>query len=360
MATASNPQDVSSTSSDTANLITIGTRRSTLAMIQTDIVRDALLAASPEYTYKVHGMDPIGDRDKITALYKMNAKSLWTSELEALLELGELDMIVHSLKDMPTQMPTGCVLGAIFPREDPRDALVLRVGALPSGEKLSAHEIFMGLPEGSIIGTSSLRRSAQMKRKYPHLKFDDVRGNVPTRLRKLDDPKSFTDQKVPEFAAIVIAVAGLVRLDLGDRITAHLSKSDGGMMHAVGQGAIGVECREGDAKVIGLLEKLGCWKTERACLAERSLMRILEGGCSVPLGVESSWADGDELTLDATVVSIDGNEAVEGKASMVVKTKEDSEALGREVAKIMVEKGAGKILEKITLNRHIIEEQGQA
>jgi hydroxymethylbilane synthase len=350
--------------SDPAKTITIGTRQSKLAMIQTNIVCDSLKAAFPSYTYKIHGMDPLGDKDKLTALYNFNAKSLWTSELEALLETGELDLIVHSLKDMPTQLPEGLVLGAVFPREDPRDALVLKSSPAPPetdpNKPLSAHNILTNLPEGSIIGTSSLRRMAQLKKKYPHLKFADVRGNVPTRLRKLDDPKSFTDQQVPDFAAIVIAVAGLVRLGLGDRITAYLSKSEGGMMHAVGQGAIGVEIRENDEKVKGLLEKLGCWKTERACLAERSLMRTLEGGCSVPLGVETKWADLDMLTLQATVVSVEGDESVEAESSSVVRSREQADELGREVARLMVEQGAAKILDKITLNRKIIAEQHQA
>jgi hydroxymethylbilane synthase len=346
--------------------ITIGTRRSKLAMVQTHIVADSLKTAFPSYTYAIHGMDPLGDKDKLTALYNFNAKSLWTSELEALLEVGEMDLIVHSLKDMPTQLPKGLVIGAVFPREDPRDALVLKrsVGgeAQKEGERegSSAHKILTALPEGSIVGTSSLRRIAQLKKSYPHLKFADVRGNVPTRLRKLDDPASFTDQKVPDFAAIVIAVAGLVRLGLGDRITAYLSKGDGGMMHAVGQGAIAVETREGDEKVAHMLGKLGCWKTERAILAERSLMRTLEGGCSVPLGVETTWAEGDQLTLQATVVSVEGDQSVDAEATATVTTREEAETLGREVARVMIERGAATILDKITLNRKIIAEQHQA
>lgn len=353
---------------DPSSTIVIGTRRSKLAMVQTHLVADALSKSFPHLTLKIHGMDPLGDKDKLTALYNFNAKSLWTSELEALLEVGEMDMIVHSLKDMPTQLPKGLVLGAVMKREDPRDALVLKRlnsegQALVDKDTRSAHEILTALPKGSIVGTSSLRRIAQMKINYPHLTFADVRGNVPTRLRKLDDPKSFTDQTVPDFAAIVIAVAGLVRLGLGDRITAYLSRKDGGMMHAVGQGAIGVETREGDEKVAHLLEKLGCWKTERATLAERSLMRTLEGGCSVPLGVESTWSEeagGDMLTLTATVVSVEGDASVDADVTKRVTTREEAEELGFEVAKVMIERGAARILDKIHLNRKIIAEQHQA
>jgi hydroxymethylbilane synthase len=260
---------------------------------------------------------------------------------------------------MPTQLPPNLHIGAIFPRADPRDALVLP----PSSHTQSknAHEILSSLPKGSLIGTSSLRRSAQLRRIYPNLAFADVRGNVPTRLKKLDDPKSFLpEQEIPQFAAIILAAAGLVRLDLGGRITAYLSKEQGGCLYAVGQGAIGVESRSNDPHINSILSKLGCWKTERACLAERSLMRTLEGGCSVPIGVESEWPEEDSLLLRAVVVSLDGSEAVEAEVKMTVKSREDSEALGREVAKVRVEKGAGDILGKIVLNRKIIAEQGEA
>jgi len=354
-------------SSTPSTTITIGTRRSKLAMVQTHIVADALSTSFPHLTIKIHGMDPLGDKDKLTALYNFNAKSLWTSELEALLEVGEMDMIVHSLKDMPTQLPKGLVLGAVMEREDPRDALVLRrvpASAVEEGGKekegRSANEILSKLPKGSIVGTSSLRRIAQMKKQYPHLKFADVRGNVPTRLRKLDDPTSFTDQTVPDFAAIVIAVAGLVRLGLGERISAYLSKKDGGMMHAVGQGAIGIETREDDQKVATLLKELGDWRTERAILAERSLMRTLEGGCSVPLGVETTWSADDQLTLSATVVSVEGDRSVDAEVTHKVTSREEAEELGFAVAKGMIERGAAEILDKIHLNRKILAEQHQA
>jgi len=168
------------------------------------------------------------------------------------------------------------------------------------------------------------------------------------------------------FSGIILAVAGLVRLGLEGRITAFLSKREGGCMHAVGQGAIGVEVRDGDEKTQRLMEKVGCWRTERACLAERSLMRTLEGGCSVPIGVETEWtgADGeeggDELVLRAVVVSLEGDEAVEAEEKRTVKSKEDADELGRETARVLVERGAAKILKKINLNRKIIAEQGDA
>lgn len=259
---------------------------------------------------------------------------------------------------MPTQLPPTLALGSIFKREDPRDVIVVRPADHKSGQ--SAHSILSSLPPNSIIGTSSLRRMAQLRRKYPDLKFADVRGNIHTRLRKLDDPKSFDDQEVPEFAALILAAAGLIRLDLGGRISAYLSSKDGGVLHAVGQGALGVEVREDDTAMLSMLEHLGDSRSERACLAERSLMRTLEGGCSVPIGVETEWVGDDELAFRAVVVSIDGQEAVEVDETRVVKTRQEADEFGWTVAQKLVEGGAGKILEKINLDRAIIAEQGGA
>lgn len=372
--------------------INIGTRRSMLARVQTDEVEKALKKAWPQRKYEIHAMSTTGDLNQVTALHEFNAKALWTQELETLLEQGKLDLIVHSLKDMPTQLPSELILGCIFPREDPRDALVIKPSLVQEYKSLAA------LPEGSVVGTSSLRRTAQLKRYYPHLKFTDVRGNIGTRLAKLDNPES-------EYAAIILAVAGLKRLGMGDRISTYLSKHNGGMLHAVGQGALGVEIRKGDEKIKELLSKVGCERTTRACLAERSLMRTLEGGCSVPIGVETEWVskksslasnvgsdvgvgakpaadyhqlsgvaktdhDGvpadeqdeltDELIMRALVVSLNGQEVAEVETKRVVLSRADADEFGWEVARKLVDQGADKILEKITLNRNIIEQQGDA
>jgi len=359
--------------------ITIGTRRSQLARLQTDIVVSALRSAHPEHTYAVHALDPLGDRDKTTALHAFNAKALWTSELEALLSAGELDLVVHSLKDVPTTLPAGLALGAVPAREDPRDALVLARGTAPpragAGAAASAHEILAALPPGSVVGTSSLRRAAQLRARYPHLGFRDARGNVPTRLRKLDlaeRPDGFRDTdderregaaeaqaEGPRYAALILAAAGLVRLGLGDRISAYLTSEDGGMLHAVGQGALGVEIREGDERIVALLEGISDRKAELACWAERSVMRTLEGGCSVPIGVETEWVSEEELRMKSVVVSLDGSETVKADEKMTVRNKEDADEFGRHVAKILVDRGAGKILEAITLNRKILAEQAR-
>ncbi|KAK4546351.1 hypothetical protein LTR36_002028 [Oleoguttula mirabilis] len=367
----------------------VGTRQSLLARVQADEVVKALKAAWPDHTFEIHAMSTTGDNNQKTALHKFNEKALWTQELEVLLQNRELDLIVHSLKDMPTQLPVDLILGCVTKREDPRDALVIKPTL--AGKYKSLAE----LPEGSVIGTSSLRRTAQLKRHYPHLSYADVRGNIGTRLAKLDNPDG-------EYSAIVIAVAGLERLGLGKRITTFLSKNNGGMLHAVGQGALGIESRKDDTRVAELLAKIGCERTTRAALAERSLMRTLEGGCSVPIGVETEWVSRkgildpdvglgvkpaeeyhkltgvaetglgrktaeektddltDELIMRAIVVSLDGQETAEVETRKRLMNQEDADEFGWEVAKQLVAKGADKILKGITLNRGIIAEQGDA
>lgn len=296
---------------------------------------------------------------------------------------------------MPTQLPPSLSIGCIFPREDARDALVVKPG-LPYASLAS-------LPSGAVIGTSSVRRSAQLKRLYPHLSFADVRGNVGTRLAKLDAPDG-------QYTALILAAAGLLRLGMQDRITAYLSKSSGGIMHAVGQGALGIEIRSDDKATHELLSKVGDELTTLACLAERSLMRTLEGGCSVPIGVETEWltkkvslsttvgsgvgvgakpaADYDKLTgkavsgrtglsqsgehensgdeytgelvMRAIVVSLEGDKHVEVELIRRIEGREAADEFGWDVARKLVEGGADKILEDINLNRKIIDEQGDA
>ena len=382
----------------TPTIINIGTRKSLLALKQTEIIVSLLQAVWHEYTYKIHAHSTAGDKNQVTALHEIGAKSLWTAELEKLLLDNEVDMIVHSLKDMPTQLPRGCTIGAITTREDPRDALVLHPN-LPEGTTLSS------LPADSIIGTSSVRRSAQLKRLYPHLRFQSVRGNIGTRLRKLDESvlqHPANDGDAPQYSGIILAAAGLLRMNDGHRISRYLSSknmedvkgSDGtitqrkGILHAVGQGALGVEIREGDVKIVEMLKPVNDRKIELACLTERSLLRTLEGGCSVPIGVETEWVgrpstdqisaiagaaasaglEGatpaeehqDRLAFRAIVVSLDGTEHVEAAEERAVHSQGDADEFGRVVAQKLREQGADRILEKINLNRDIIEEQGNA
>jgi hydroxymethylbilane synthase len=388
------------TSASTQETFHVGTRRSLLARVQTDQIVQALKKHWPTHKFEIHAMATHGDNDATTALYKFNEKSLWTAELEVLLQNKELDFIVHSLKDMPTQLPNDCVLGAVTARNDPRDALVVHPSLVSSIRTLA------DLPEGSVVGTSSLRRIAQLKRHFPKLAFKDVRGNIGTRLAKLDNPDG-------EYSAIVIAVAGLERLGMQDRITSYLSKDNGGMLHAVGQGALGVESRKDDERTQKLLDPIVCERSMRAALVERGLLRTLEGGCSVPIGVETKWmskktslisnagtgvgvgikpaeeynhhtgiaqeptnsqmglrtstndaarddsSDGvtDELDVRAIVVSLNGQQAAEISTQRRINSRHEAEEFGIDVAAMLVEKGADKILKDITLNRHIIEEQ---
>lgn len=313
--------------------IVVGTRESALALKQTHLVIEGLQKLRPDIKFEVNAMKTIGDKDQLTALYKFGGKGLWTNELEAKLEVGAVDIIVHSLKDMPTTLPEGFILGCVTTREDPRDVVVFKKSL--EGKYKTIGE----LPKGSVIGTSSIRRIAQLKRRYPHLEFADVRGNIQTRLRKGDDEEG-------PFSAIILAAAGLLRLDFGDRIAQYLDSASAGILHAVGQGALGVEARKSDKFVLDLLKEFEDNQTMLACWAERSVMRTLEGGCSVPIGVETRWVNG-RLRLSATVVNFEGNQFADVEEEAAIETQEEADTFGREVARKLTEKGADKILDAI-------------
>ena len=309
-----------------------------------------------------------------------------------------MDVIIHSLKDVPTKLPSGCVCAAVGARDEARDAVVMSQARQTEGWRSLGD-----LREGGVVGTSSVRRAAMVRRMYPHLVIKDVRGNVGTRLRKLDDPAQ-------GFDALVLAGAGVQRLGMGGRISSWLG-SEEGVLHAVGQGAIGVEWREGDERIVSILseteKKIG--KAGRRvrweCVGERSLLRVLEGGCSVPVGVECVWEEGalpkgdgtgtdavleqkapdqqklggyehDDaipegpdleranhggiLIMRAMVVSLDGTECVEGTRRHYVSSDAEAEECGWRMAGDLVDKGAGHILQKITLNRSMIRDQDGA
>jgi hydroxymethylbilane synthase len=232
----------------------------------------------------------------------------------------------------------------MMPREDSRDVLVVKQG-LP-------YKSLAEIPAGSVVGTSSIRRTAQLARKYPHLKVLDVRGNIGTRLAKLDAEDS-------PFTCIILAAAGLLRLDMGDRITQYLDSKSSGMLYAVGQGALGIEIRKEDTFLQEMLSKIGHQETTYACLAERSLLRTLEGGCSAPLGVESEWvqtAEGSKkLRMRSVVVSVDGQKCAQVEIDGDVDSAESAEAFGVTVAEALVEDGAGAILEEIQRNKIVKE-----
>ncbi len=221
-------------------------------------------------------------------------------------------------------------------REDPRDAFVLKDGR----DACSIQH----LPVGAVIGTSSIRRTAQIAQKYPHLVVKDVRGNIGTRLSKLDAEDG-------PFDALILAAAGLLRLDLGHRISQFLDSENGGMLYAVGQGAIGIENRSGDAQVKEMLTSISHRSTHLVVSAERSLLKTLEGGCSAPLGVETRWETGaisdSLLRMKAVVVSTDGLQCSEVDMAEQVKSMEDAELFGINVASKLLQRGADKILAEI-------------
>ena len=302
----------------------IASRRSQLAMVQTHWVRDALLEAHPGLEIRIEAMATQGDKILDVALAKIGDKGLFTKELEAQMLVDRADIAVHSLKDLPTQLPEGLILGCVTEREDPADALVVHAK--------HRHQTLETLPEGSVVGTSSLRRLAQLRHHFPHLIFKDVRGNVITRLEKLD---------AGAFDCLILAAAGLGRLGLGDRIHQRLDPSIS--LHAVGQGALGIECRQGDERVLGQIKVLEHLPTARRCLAERAFLRALEGGCQVPIGVNTHF-DGETLVLTGMVASLDGQRLIRDEAR---GDQNDPEGIGSALANRLREQGATEILEEI-------------
>ncbi|MBD2343540.1 hydroxymethylbilane synthase [Anabaena subtropica] len=301
--------------------IRIGSRKSQLALVQTYWVREQLQNSFPDINFEVHTMSTQGDNILDVALAKIGDKGLFTKELEVGMLNQEIDFAVHSLKDLPTNLPEGLALAAITERENPADALVVH-------EKFKDKQIDT-LPEGAVIGTSSLRRLAQLRHHFPHLTFKDVRGNLNTRLAKLD---------AGEYDGLILAAAGLQRLGMGDRVHQILPKEIS--LHAVGQGALGIECRVDDTELISLLKAIEHPQTRDRCLAERSFLRSLEGGCQVPIGVNTD-INGDELTLTGIVASVDGQNLVKDTISGAIS---DAEAIGTQLAERLREQGAQEIL----------------
>ncbi len=304
--------------------IRIGSRKSQLALVQTHWVQAELQKNFPEITFEVHTMSTQGDKILDVALAKIGDKGLFTKELELGMVNNEIDFAVHSLKDLPTHLPLGLILGAITKRENPADALVVH-------EKHKALQIDT-LPAGAVIGTSSLRRLAQLRHHFPHFVFKDVRGNLNTRLAKLD---------AGEYDALILAAAGLERLGMSDRVHQVIPKEIS--LHAVGQGALGIECRGNDPSLLALITSLEHPETRDRCLAERSFLRSLEGGCQVPIGVNTEII-GDQLTLMGIVASVDGTKMV---TDTVTGLAADAEKVGIELAQRMRQLGAQEILEEI-------------
>ena len=296
------------------NSITIATRESPLALWQAHFVEAELKRHHPGIEVKLLGMTSRGDQLLDKPLYKVGGKGLFVKELETALLDERADIAVHSMKDVPMELPPGLTLGVICEREDPRDALV-------------GVTSFDDLPEGARLGTSSLRRSCQVMQRRPDLQIGFLRGNVNTRLAKLD---------AGGFDAIILACAGLKRLGFDDRIGAAIDEDF--LLPAGGQGAVGIEYRETDSRVAQLLAPLAHEETSRRVIAERTVVRRLDGGCDVPIA-SFAVAEGDSLWLRARVGSPDGKTVIVSEAR-----GSEPEALGIEVASALIAKGAAEIL----------------
>ena len=302
--------------------LTIGTRGSRLALWQAGWVKAQLEFHHPQAEVEIKTISTKGDRVLDVSLPKLGeqGKGLFTKELEDEMFARTIDLAVHSLKDLPTELPAGLTLGAVCEREDVRDALVARAGVAA----------FWDLPQGAVIGTSSLRREAQLRAARPDLQIVPVRGNVDTRLRKLE---------AGDFDAIVLAAAGLTRLSFDARITERLPADL--MLPAVGLGALAVETRAGNDRVQELVGVLNHVPTRLACTAERAFLRGLGGGCLVPIAAHAQIA-GEALKLDGLVAKADGSEIIRGQ---VTGTVAQAEPLGQRLAEELLGRGARRLLE---------------
>ena len=298
--------------------LVIASRESALAMWQAEHIRNRLQILYPQTEVSILGMTTQGDQILDVSLSKIGGKGLFVKELEAALEDGRADLAVHSLKDVPMRMPEGFVLATIGDREDPLDAFV-------SNE----YENLAALPAGSVVGTSSLRRESQLRARYPKLKVEPLRGNVQTRLRKLDEG---------QYAAIILAAAGLKRLGLQQRIRGIISSEDS--LPAVGQGALGIECRTDRTDVIAMLQPLHDENTAACVRAERAMFLRLNGSCQVPLGGFAEIQNG-RLRMRGFVASPDGQRLLRAEALGEINRPE---ALGNEIADSLLSQGAGEIL----------------
>ena len=301
--------------------LVIASRESALAMWQAEHIRDRLRVLYPQTQVSILGMTTQGDQILDVSLSKIGGKGLFVKELETALEDGRADLAVHSLKDVPMLLPHGFTLAAIGEREDPHDAFVS-----------NKYENLAALPAGSVVGTSSLRRESQLRARFPHLLIEPLRGNVQTRLRKLDEG---------QYAAIILAAAGLKRLGLSARIRAIISSQDS--LPAVGQGALGIECRADRTDVIAMLKPLHHAETAACVLAERAMSRALNGSCQVPLGGFAEVNVG-QLRMRGFVASPDGRLMLRAESLGSIA---DPETLGKRIANELLAQGAGRILSSL-------------
>lgn len=305
-------------------VVRIATRASQLALWQAHHVAGLISAAAPDVVVEIVHVSTTGDRVQTTALSEFGGIGVFTREVQSALLDGRADLAVHSLKDLPTEPTPGLILAAVPARENRFDALVLPKSAGSSRD-------FGSLPANARIGTGSLRRQAQLRHLRSDCRIEEVRGNVDTRLRKLD---------AGEYDALVLAAAGLTRLGLADRITQRLEPPV--MFPAVGQGAIGIECRADDRAVINLLSRLIDPVAWSEVIAERSLLAALRAGCHAPLGVLTTLTEG-QLRLEAVVLAPDGQTKWTASAS---RPSDQATELGREVARQLLDQGVEAVLHR--------------
>ncbi|NOS96198.1 MAG: hydroxymethylbilane synthase [Methylotenera sp.] len=302
----------------TPKKLVIASRESALAMWQARHIQSRLQTLYPEAEVTILGMTTTGDQILDTPLAKVGGKGLFVKELETALADGRADLAVHSMKDVPMNLPEGFILAATGEREDPRDAFV-------SNDFASLED----LPLDSIVGTSSLRRQSQLQARFPHLKIESLRGNLQTRLRKLDDG---------QYAAIILAAAGLIRLELGHRIRQFIAPELS--IPAVGQGALGIEICASRQDLIATLAPLNHPDTQVCVEAERGMSRALAGSCTVPLGAYAI-CEADNIRITGFVASVDGKQML---IETTIGGRNNAEALGKALANQLVAKGADKIL----------------
>lgn len=303
--------------------LVLGTRGSKLALWQAEMVAEALRASSG-VEVELRTIKTQGDKILDSPLARIGGKGLFVKEIELALMAGEVDFAVHSLKDVPTEVPEPLCLAAMIERHDPRDALISRGGA-----------VLESLRHGAIIGTSSLRRQAQLLNHRPDFLIKDLRGNLDTRLRKVESG---------EFDAAVLSAAGLMRMGWQDRITALIPIEIS--LPAVGQGTVAIEARNEDEQVLGLVGELNHHATELATRAERAFLRRLEGGCQVPIGALGR-VEGRRLSLDGMVASLDGSKLIRDRLVSDLDGLGEPEELGLALAERLLTQGAGEVLAEV-------------
>ena len=304
--------------------LVVGTRSSQLALWQADFVIGELEKKYPELVVEKRLMTTKGDKILNAPLAKIGGKGLFTKELETAMLEGEIDIAVHSLKDMPVVVPEGLVITAITQRADPGDAFVSL-----------KYESFQQLPAGAKVGTSSLRRKAQLLHARPDLQIEDLRGNVNTRLRKMEGEN---------FDGIILACAGLKRLGFGDKIRQVLPQTM--CLPAVGQGALAIECRQADKETRELLEFLNDRCTRLCTEAERGFLATVEGGCQVPVGVHAVSAEAG-IRVEAVIASLDGSTLLRDALEAEVKDAQEARAVGVNLAEKLLARGGREILRSI-------------